>query len=302
MARPVAVGLIGMVLMAAVTTAQQGFRAGVDLVRLPVIVLDAAGRPVTGLSAGDFEVFEDDDPQTIVTFAAGAPGSDVPLHLGLMIDKSESMALDLEEAADAAVDFVNTLTEIRDVTLVEFDANIRIGRFLPSNYLRLFERIRDPTLGQRTVLYDAIAHYLDTTLDRQGQHVLLLYSDGGDSGRGLDADDVVRLLRFGNVVLYVVGYLENQPQSAQIRQRAILVQLARETGGEAYFPNSSQEVAAIYERIRREIETRYTLGYSPTSPGEPGTFRPVTVRLRRPAAAADAQVRTRAGYVARTAQ
>jgi Ca-activated chloride channel family protein len=214
-----------------------------------------------------------------------------------MLDKSESMALDLEAAADAAVSFVDLLAEARDVTLVEFDARIRIGRFTPSNYLRLFERIRDPRMGQRTVLYDAIAHYLDTTMGRQGQHIMVLYTDGGDSGSGLNAGEVTRLLRFGNVLLYVVGYLDNQPQSDRFRQRTVLTQMARDTGGEAYFPSSSTEVAGIYERIRREIESRYTLGYIPAAAGRAGEFRPVKVRLRAPDAA-DASVRTRAGYIA----
>jgi VWFA-related protein len=94
-----------------------------------------------------------------------------------------------------------------------------------------------------------------------------------------------------------VGYLDNQPQSDQIRQRMVLTQMARDTGGEAYFPSASKEVAGIYERIRREIESRYTLGYIPGAAGKAGEFRPVTVRLRA-ADAGDATVRTRAGYIA----
>ena len=46
------------------------FRAGVDLVHLDVSVLDNERRPVRGLTAGDFEIFEDGKPQSIATFAA----------------------------------------------------------------------------------------------------------------------------------------------------------------------------------------------------------------------------------------
>jgi Ca-activated chloride channel family protein len=268
----------------------------VDLVRLPVVVLGAGGLPVTGLEADVFEVLEKGERQSVVSFAAGSPGADVPLHVGLMLDKCESMALDLEAAADAAVSFVDTLEEVRDVTLVEFDTRIRISRFTPANYLRLFARIRDPAMGARTVLYDAIAHYLDTTLGRPGQHVLVAYTDGGDSASGLNAGEVLRLLRFGNVLLYVVGYLDNQNQSAQVRQRAVLTQLARDTGGEAFFPASAKAVAEIYARIRSEVRSRYTLGYVPAAASEPGEFRAVEVRLRAPLP--EARVRTRAGYIA----
>src|SRR6187402_908544 len=68
----------------------QQFRAGVDLVRLPVVVTGREGMLVRGLTAESFEVKEDGVPQTVVAFAEGAPGEAVPLHLGLMLDASGS--------------------------------------------------------------------------------------------------------------------------------------------------------------------------------------------------------------------
>ena len=50
------------------------FRAAVELVQLDVSVLDNERRPVRGLAAKDFEIFEDGKPQTISTFA----GIDLP--------------------------------------------------------------------------------------------------------------------------------------------------------------------------------------------------------------------------------
>ena len=46
------------------------FAAGVDLVRLDVVVLDEDGRPVTGLSRDDFVVEEEGRPQAIGSFEA----------------------------------------------------------------------------------------------------------------------------------------------------------------------------------------------------------------------------------------
>ena len=46
------------------------FRTGVDVVRLDVSVLDRSRRPVTGLTAGDFTVLVDDEPQKIVVLSA----------------------------------------------------------------------------------------------------------------------------------------------------------------------------------------------------------------------------------------
>jgi hypothetical protein len=108
---------------------QQPFRTGVDLVRLPVVVRSKDGLLTRGLTAGDFEVREDGVLQKIVAFAEGAPGEDLPLHLGLLLDVSGSMELDLRDAASAAVQFVTALDEAVDATLVDFATSIRLGRF-----------------------------------------------------------------------------------------------------------------------------------------------------------------------------
>lgn len=55
------------------------FRAGVDLVEVDVNVTDATGAPVSDLTAQDFEIFEDGQPQTIATLAFIAVGAkDLP--------------------------------------------------------------------------------------------------------------------------------------------------------------------------------------------------------------------------------
>src|SRR4051812_41373595 len=76
------------------------FHAGVDLVRLPVVVSGKDGALLRGLTAADFIVTEDGVPQTISTFSEGALGERLPLHAGLLLDVSESMEMDLRAAAN----------------------------------------------------------------------------------------------------------------------------------------------------------------------------------------------------------
>jgi VWFA-related protein len=47
---------------------QPAFRAGINVVRVDVIVTDRQGNPVADLKQTDFEVFEDNKPQTVETF------------------------------------------------------------------------------------------------------------------------------------------------------------------------------------------------------------------------------------------
>jgi Ca-activated chloride channel family protein len=275
----------------------QSFRAGVSVVRVPVVVSSADGTAVEGLRAEDFQIWDAGRPQEIVAFAVGGSGDDLPLHLGLMLDKSQSMEADLSTAAGAVIRFVELVDEAEDVTFIEFDTKVSVGRFTPSNYLRLFERIRRAAVGTKTAFYDAIAHYLDGVVGRTGQHILVAYTDGGDSASRLNAGDIRQRLRLGDVVLYVIGYLEHQSVAARSQQQMMLTALSRETGGDAFFPTSPKQLASFYERIRAEIAGRYVLGYVPSGPREPGQFRRLEVRLRRNEVKGT-RIRARSGYIA----
>jgi Ca-activated chloride channel family protein len=281
----------------AAPAAEQQFRAGIDLVHLPVIVTGRNGQLVRNLTAQDFEVLEDGRPQKITYFAEGAPGSALPLHLGLALDGSTSMERDLRKAGDAVVQFVRALEEAEDVTFLDFDTSVRLGFFKPASYPHLFERIRARKADGWTALYDALGVYLERALSQPGQHVLVLYSDGGDSTSRMSFSQLTDLLRLGNVIVYAVGYLEHQLSSQRAPQQMRMNQIARETGGEAFYPGSVEELTEAYAKILDELGSRYTMGYVSTNLKRDGKFREVQVRVTRPDLKG-AKVRTRSGYLA----
>jgi Ca-activated chloride channel family protein len=276
------------------TGAAPPVRASVDLVSLPVVVT-SKGQPVLGLTADDFEIREGGVRQNIVAFA-DALSDTVPVQLGLMLDKSLSMERDLEAASSAAIRFVNDFPEARDVTFVEFERTVRLGRYQPFNYPQLFERMRDRKTGWGTALYDALGRYVESTRDRTGIHVLVMYTDGGDSMSDLNASAVIEMLRGGRVMLYAIGYTA-QAGSSRFIQEGMLQLFARETGGAVFFPGSPHDLDRIYGTIRGEVRGRYTLGYVSTNQKQDGAFRKVQVRLAG-AARRDTNVRTRTGYIA----
>jgi Ca-activated chloride channel family protein len=292
--------MLWLVCLAAVTAlarpaGQQQFRASIDVVHLPVVVTGRAGGVVTGLSASDFTVFEDGRPQAITSFAAGAPGDALPLYLGLLLDSSTSMDRDLKVAANAAVRFIDALEEAVDVTFIDFDTSVRLGRFSPPSYPHLFARIRSGRAEGYTALYDALAVYLQSAMTRAGQHVVLLHTDGGDSASRMSISQLHDLLRMGNSIVYVVGYLEHQPGSARVAQQMRMSQIARETGGDAFFPGSARDIDEAYAKILAEVAGRYTIGYVSPKTTEDGQFRKVEVKLTR-TDIRGAKVRTRTGY------
>ena len=277
--------------------AQQTFRTGVDLVHFSLVVTDKQGAPISGLQAGDFEVLEGGKPQAIKFFAAGDPDTAPPLHIGFLLDASGSMEEDIKDVRTAAIKFLNAMDSAVDITLVDFDTEVRVARYDAADYPRLIERIRGRKADGYTALYDALGVYLNGADAQSGQKVLIMYTDGGDTRSALNQKDVIDLLRASDVTVYVIGYLEHQG-SAAIAQRQQLDRFAQMTGGQAFFPVSVKNIDKMYDKIQREIVARYSLGYISSDERTNGAWRRVEIRLTR-SDLKGARLRTRDGYFAK---
>ena len=279
--------------------AQQAvFRSGLDLVTVGVTVTDRRGAFVGDLTGEDFEVLEDGTPQTITHFAPGAQGvTAVPLHVGLLFDTSGSMGEDIKLARSAAVRFLNTLSDARDMTLVDFDTEVRVAKYGQGDFPRLVERIRGREPGGWTAMYDALGVYLDGAGENEGRTVLVIYTDGGDTRSAIDVSEVMTLVRASDVTIHAVGFLSHQPASVRTAQRMRLREIAEATGGQAFFPSAMKDVEAAYERIVAQIRHQYTLGYTSTNTARDGRWRKVGIRVTRPDSR-DVRVQSRQGYFA----
>ncbi len=292
---------IGLAAAVSVAAVQQTFRAEVDLVHFGVVVTDKQGVPIAGLTADDFDIREEGKLQTIKFFAVGSPEAAPPLHIGFLLDASGSMGEDIKDVRTAAIKFLNAMEDAADITLVDFDTEVRMARYSASNYARLIERIRGRKADGYTALYDALGVYLSGTADQTGQKILIMYTDGGDTRSALHLTEVIDLLRASDVTVYVVGYLEHQSSSSRTTQRMELTRFATMTGGLALFPSSLKEVDKMYEKIQGEIHARYSVGYTSTDERTNGAWRDVDIRLKR-TDLKGAKLRARDGYFARFKQ
>lgn len=297
MARTFAAMVLTVAAAAAIAAGQQPFRAGVDLVHFGVVVTDRNGAPITGLTADDFEIKERGTAQTIKFFAAGDPAAAPPLHLGFLLDMSGSMEADLKDVRTAAIRFLNAVDTAIDITLVDFDTEVRIARYGAHDFPRLIERIRGGKAEGWTAFFDAFGTYLDGASRQTGQKIAVVYTDGGDTRSAMTQSDLLTLLKASDVTVYTIGYLQRQSASASMEQRTQLTRFAEMTGGQAFFPSSLKEVDRFYDLIQGEIAARYSLGYASTDERADGTWRPVDIRLKRPNLK-DARIRTRGGYFA----
>ena len=267
------------------------FRGRTDLVNVGVTVAGKRHRFVTNLSANNFAVYEDGPPQQIFAFASGAePGP--PLHVGVLLDVSESQELDLGFTQSAVIKFLASVPDAVDVTFIDFASHVRGGRYAQSDFPRLVRRVRDLTAGGDTALYDAIGLYLDGASEQDGRKVMVLYTDGGDTNSRLSFSKLMKRLKASDVTVYAIGALENQPLSAQFMQRALLAEIAEATGGTAFFPSRVKDLDRIYEQVLGEVRAQYTIGYVSTNEKTDGAWRKVEIKITRPDAKEPARSRS----------
>lgn len=279
-------------------------KKNVDMVRLPISIVDKDGNIVNGLTEGNFRVLENNTPQKISAFTH----SDIPISVGLVIDNSGSMRSKRARVNAAAMTFVQTSNPQDQMFVVNFNDEFYLDMdedFTndPKVLKAALERI-DSRGG--TALYDAVlgsmSHLKKGSREKK---VLLVVTDGvdHDSAQAHSLSYTVEKLEQSNVVIYAVGLFTNNDDSREeIRQgKKALLALTDASGGEAFFPKTVDEVDSICTRIAQDIRSQYMVGYYPSDDAWNGMFRTVKVELTGVKGKGRLTVRTRPGYYAPTA-
>lgn len=101
--------------------------AGPELVRLPLLVLDKHGQPMTNVTAAQLTLTEDGDAETIGKLE---PSSAVPLQLGLLLDTSRAMEGSLDAVRKAGSALVDGMLPAgganREAFLIHFDREVEL--------------------------------------------------------------------------------------------------------------------------------------------------------------------------------
>jgi Ca-activated chloride channel family protein len=261
------------------------FSSGVNLVEVYATVTDRAGEPVAGLSAADFQVAEDGQPQPISAFTAG----EFPLSVTIAIDRSFSMSGQrLELSKQAARSFIAALKPTDEVMVLAVGSEIQT--ITPPVSAREAASTRWDAIDPwgTTPLYDATVQALDAIQTRQGRRALVLISDGVDRDSGTTATDLIAHARESAVLVYPVAIGGTHPP--------VFAELANVTGGRTFFVDDARRLEAQLAALARELRFQYLLGYAPVhaaaSPSAPPRWRSIEVRVDR----RDATVRARDGY------
>ena len=125
----------------------------------------------------------------------------------------------------------------------------------------------------------------------------MVVSDGGDNVSTRKYADILHLARESDAVIYAIGLLGDSPAEEQ-EDAGLLKRLCADTGGVAYFPKTTEEIAMVSAQIARDLREQYTLGFEPAAAAGARPFHRIEVK----AVSGDGRrlrVRARTGYVAR---
>ena len=266
-------------------------RIDTELVNLNVRIVDRNNRPVSNVTKNEIKVYEDNVLQTIDSFTK----AEVPTNYALVIDNSSSLRAQLDKVIEASKIIVSTNRPLDETSVIRFVSSdkIEITQDFTSNKAYVNEALDNLFIeGGQTAIIDAVylaAERVDSyeksrDPNDKKRRAIILVSDGEDRDSYYNEQQLFNLLRESDVQIYAIGFTSDLSKdggfiskSPKAKAEAFLKRLAEETGGKAYFPQSTAELDAIARDIAAELRTQYILSYYPTNPSRDGKFRSIKV-------------------------
>lgn len=294
----VSVLLCGVILLSLGVEAQQEsssasrIRKRVDLVLVDLLLTDAKGNALNGLRAHDLKILDENNPQEIAHFSQ----DEIPLAIALLVDASGSMQPGMEPLRQGLTRALPTLKSEDRVALFSFDRVPTRHVPMTSDFESLTEKIRSFHASGSTNITEAIyraAEYLRGISGRDARRVIVLVSDTIPTDTS--KKPVESALLESEVALFCIRvpfwigskYFSRDhmdqlhSMGSELVSGAYMVdQLAAASGGLVIDVKRPEGIQAVVEHMFRMLKTRYTLGFYPSPPGEPGSIRRIEIRLR----------------------
>ena len=253
----------------AVLQAPPVFRAGVDLVRVEVLVT-RDGSPVRGLSAADFVVRDDGRRQALEPVLE----EETPVDAVLVLDMSFSMAgLKLVALREAAGAFLDGLRDGERAALLTFHREVALLEPLTADFGRVRRALASTEARGDTALVDAVYAALRFVDPGPRRTAVVVFSDGMDNLSWLATGEVVEAARRTDAIVYGVAV-----RSKGEGQPTFLRDAASATGGRLFEVAGADELRPRFMDVLDDIRARYVLSYAPFGADAPG-WHSLDVRL-----------------------
>jgi Ca-activated chloride channel family protein len=208
----------------------------------------------------------------------------------------------LDRARDALHHFVETSHDSDEYFLIGFNSRAQLLMDRTRDSDAMLNKLTFVESKGSTALYDAC--YLGVERVTRGAHqkrALLVISDGQDNNSRYTFNELRRLLKETDVLIYAIGIVDkNDPSGLGVAGQAILDELAGASGGRAFFPETAAEMNEIFERIAIELRHQYSIGYRPKNFSNNGKWHKIKVKVTPPRGLPHLFVRAKDGYYATT--
>jgi Ca-activated chloride channel homolog len=284
---------VSIVLAAQQPPAAQGptFKSGTQIVSLFVTVADATRRLVPGLTQEEFDVFDNEKPQSIVFFQNEIQ----PITVVVMLDTSGSMTLTLDLLRQAAEQFLIRLLPADKGRVGAFNDKIQFSSRFTSDRDQLVTDVKNLDYGNGTRLWDAVGASLDELKAVEGRRVILVFTDGDDTASRLGQGTIIERARADEVMIYAIGLESNYfngQHMVRTKPDSGLRRIADETGGGYFELKKSSELASTFTKVAQELHSQYVIGFAPTQLDN--RVHKLAVKMKQPGMTA----RARRSYIA----
>lgn len=281
---------VSVIVLGTVVTAlgQATFRAGVDVVRIDVAVMQGL-TPVPGLSIEQFAITDNGVSQEVESASLDT----VPLSLTIVLDTSASMEGEsLKDLIEAAQTLVKSLRDQDAAALITFAESVRFQVPVTHDRARLLASLTGLVAAGFTSLNDAafLAMQLRPIETADSRPVVLVFSDGHDNTSWLSAAQLLEATRRSRMLTHVVE-LAGASTGTIFRPSDVLGELASAGGGRRWIAQSSRDLRDLFGKVLNELRSRYLLTYTPKGVAREG-WHDVKVTLK----GARGDVTARPGY------
>jgi len=273
----------------------QSIKVDVKLVRLLVSVKDAKGELVGSLEKPDFTVYDSGVKQDVAVFEHH---TEVPLSVSLLIDTSGSTATNLRYESTSVERFLRALLREGNpadaAALYAFNDEVTRMNSFTRREQPLIDSLKELKGKAGTSFYDAVYLASRELTRRDGRHVIVAVTDGGDTTSDKKYADAFEAAQKADAIIYpiLVVPITNDAGRNLGGERALST-LASGTGGRVFQPTGASELDQAFTQILRDLRTQYLVAYYPRNvPADAPRFHLVKVELSRK----DLRATTRTGY------
>lgn len=247
----------------------------VATVTVPFFVEDRTGHPIT-IASSELTILDNKVPPKSVLSVK--PASELPLRLGILIDKSGSQKeSQIYKAALAAMsDLLRLLPVSADdrAFVVSFSSVPEASAFMTRDEAQKFHLDVTPKGG--TALYDAVVvaceERMNTDDTMLARRILVLLSDGEDNASNVRLEKAISSALRAQTVIFAVSSDDGGHGTFERGDRT-LKKLTEETGGVAFVGLKPKDIPKVFDKLKAEIAAMSSVTYIPAEPRKAGQFQ-----------------------------